>query len=72
MITAEYLDKEIENYKTQIAEKEQLVKKLQIEIENANNDRNALYGALQQCAKIKDLLDAEKSIDLAVTNEEKK
>jgi predicted nucleic acid-binding Zn-ribbon protein len=56
IVTLEFIKEEIASAMKQIEEKESYIKHLQAELENANNDRNAIFGALQQCEKIKKML----------------
>jgi flagellar biosynthesis chaperone FliJ len=54
----DFIDKEAETFSKRCDELQDFITHLQKELEQANNDRNAVYGALQQCLKIKKMLNA--------------
>ena len=55
-VSIEFIEGEIKTLNEQIATEEANIKKLNRGLEDANNNRNAAYGALQQCLKIREML----------------
>lgn len=55
-VTLEFIEGEIKTLNKQIETEEANIKKLQRGLEDANNNRNAAYGALQQSLKIREML----------------
>ena len=59
-ISLEFINKEIEDLKKQLAEKQEYGKKLQAELTKVSADIHAIDGALQQCDKMKYAIEGAK------------
>ena len=55
-ITLEFIEQEISEFTKKVQDRVEYILHLEKEIEQANCDRNAFYGALQQSIKIKTML----------------